>query len=65
MVAEPNRSDEDIVKLVSMVVQGLLPQSKGSVSNDKGEEKDFKPKVSLDEKYFRLSLIHISEPTRD
>eukprot|EP00973_Karenia_brevis_P084140 11674052-Karenia_brevis.AAC.1 len=52
MVAEPKRSDEDIVKLVSMVVQGLLPQLKGSMPNAKLEEKDFKPKVILDEKYF-------------
>eukprot|EP00973_Karenia_brevis_P002143 290348-Karenia_brevis.AAC.1 len=36
-----------------MVVQGLLPQLKGSMPNAKTEEKDFKPKVILDEKYFR------------
>eukprot|EP00973_Karenia_brevis_P030591 4219122-Karenia_brevis.AAC.1 len=26
LVAEPSRSDEDIAEIVSMVVQGLLPQ---------------------------------------
>eukprot|EP00973_Karenia_brevis_P065796 9143919-Karenia_brevis.AAC.1 len=53
MVAEPKRSDEDLVKLVTLVVQGLLPQLQESVSDDKGEEKEFKLKTVLDEKYFR------------
>eukprot|EP00973_Karenia_brevis_P087173 12086213-Karenia_brevis.AAC.1 len=53
MVAEPHRSDEDMVKLVSMVVQGLLPQLKGAVPKGKGDEREFKSKAVLDEKYFR------------
>eukprot|EP00973_Karenia_brevis_P000829 115163-Karenia_brevis.AAC.1 len=42
-----------MVKLVSMVVQGLLPQLKGAMSKDKMEDREFKPKAILDEKYFR------------
>eukprot|EP00973_Karenia_brevis_P075378 10472122-Karenia_brevis.AAC.1 len=36
-----------------MVVQGLLPQLKGVMSKDKVEDKEFKSKAILDEKYFR------------
>eukprot|EP00973_Karenia_brevis_P015779 2160582-Karenia_brevis.AAC.1 len=53
MVAERSRSDEEIAKIVSMVVQGLIPQLKKPGSDDKGEEREFKPKVILEEKYFR------------
>eukprot|EP00973_Karenia_brevis_P004469 612430-Karenia_brevis.AAC.1 len=53
MVAERSRSDEDIAKIVSMVVQGLLPQLQKTSPEDKREEKEFKTKVILDEKYFR------------
>eukprot|EP00973_Karenia_brevis_P021545 2960931-Karenia_brevis.AAC.1 len=55
MVAEPNpsqRSDEDIARIVSLVVQGLLPQINrqhgGRVENVDGVKKG-----KLDEKYFR------------
>eukprot|EP00973_Karenia_brevis_P070641 9820904-Karenia_brevis.AAC.1 len=53
MVAERSRSDEDISKIVSMVVQALLPQLQKTGQDDKREEKEFKAKVALDEKYFR------------
>eukprot|EP00973_Karenia_brevis_P049525 6870743-Karenia_brevis.AAC.1 len=36
-----------------MVVQGLLPQIKGDVSRDKSEDREFKSKAILEEKYFR------------
>eukprot|EP00973_Karenia_brevis_P025262 3484596-Karenia_brevis.AAC.1 len=53
MVAERNRSDEEIAKIVSMVVQGLLPQLQRPSSEERKESRDERPKVILDEKDFR------------
>eukprot|EP00973_Karenia_brevis_P012265 1664918-Karenia_brevis.AAC.1 len=53
MVAERSRSDEEIAKIASMVVQGLFPQLQKTGQDDKREEKEFKTKEILDEKYFR------------
>eukprot|EP00973_Karenia_brevis_P077135 10713107-Karenia_brevis.AAC.1 len=53
MVAEQiKRTDEDLVKLVSLVVQGLLPQIKGDTPRDKSDDREKKSKSVLEEKSF-------------
>eukprot|EP00973_Karenia_brevis_P064806 9001119-Karenia_brevis.AAC.1 len=47
------RSDEEIAKIVSMVVEGLLPQLQKPKSKEKKEVREERSKVVLDEKYFR------------
>eukprot|EP00973_Karenia_brevis_P052866 7348698-Karenia_brevis.AAC.1 len=55
MVAEPNnrgRSDEDIARIVSLVLQGLLPRINRQYDG-RVETVDGVKKGKLDEKYFR------------
>eukprot|EP00973_Karenia_brevis_P045719 6330811-Karenia_brevis.AAC.1 len=52
--SEIARSDEEIAKIVSLVVQGLLPQMQRlQYPGGRGETVDESKKVRLDEKYFR------------
>eukprot|EP00973_Karenia_brevis_P089170 12365266-Karenia_brevis.AAC.1 len=53
MVAERQRSDEEIAKLVSMVVQGFLPQLQKPSIDEKKEVKEERSRVILDEKHVR------------
>eukprot|EP00973_Karenia_brevis_P048091 6673027-Karenia_brevis.AAC.1 len=57
MVAElalsKKRSDEELAKIVSMVVQAVMPQLQRSSSDDSKEQKEGRSKVVLDEKHFR------------
>eukprot|EP00973_Karenia_brevis_P026495 3656151-Karenia_brevis.AAC.1 len=57
MVAEAGssrrRSDEELAKIVSMVVQSLLPQLQQPSNSNKKEQLEDRSSVVLDEKHFR------------
>eukprot|EP00973_Karenia_brevis_P087656 12157059-Karenia_brevis.AAC.1 len=57
MVAEPNPSsgsDEEIARIVSLVVQGFLPQiQRSQYPGGRVETVDESKQANLDEKYFR------------
>eukprot|EP00973_Karenia_brevis_P077646 10790305-Karenia_brevis.AAC.1 len=53
LVMSKKRSDEEIARIVSMVVQAVMPQIKGPRSSDRGEQSEQRSKVVLDEKHFR------------
>eukprot|EP00973_Karenia_brevis_P087017 12068536-Karenia_brevis.AAC.1 len=55
MVAEPNRSDEEIAKIVSMVVQGLLPQLQKPSSEERREVKEERGEVAV----FRMWMFNL------
>eukprot|EP00973_Karenia_brevis_P015958 2181849-Karenia_brevis.AAC.1 len=69
MVAEPDpsrvRSDEAIAKIVSMVVQGLLPQlQRPQYGSSSRETVDDSRGVCLDEKYFRRIEKYGGDPVQ-
>eukprot|EP00973_Karenia_brevis_P094854 12424526-Karenia_brevis.AAC.1 len=47
------RSDEEIARIVSVVVQAVMPQIQRPSSDDRSEQSEHRSKVVLDEKNFR------------
>eukprot|EP00973_Karenia_brevis_P016387 2244818-Karenia_brevis.AAC.1 len=69
MVAEPDpsrvRSDEEIAKIVSMVVQGLLPQlQRPQYESSRRETGEDRRRVCLDEKHFRRMEKYGGDPAQ-